>query len=109
MNSVATAFAGGIEEKRADIARLCSQFSVSRLELFGSAAKGTFDPSRSDFDFLLELSDSPSLTPFEQYFGFKESLESLLGRPVDLVMTGAIQNRYFMQSVNESRRLLYAA
>lgn len=109
MSPVTTDIAGGIEERRADIERLCAQFAVSRLELFGSAAKGTFDPSRSDFDFLVELADSPGLTPFEQYFGFKESLESLLGRPVDLVMTGAIRNRYFMQSVNESRRLLYAA
>jgi hypothetical protein len=109
MSPVATAIAGGIEERRTDIARLCSQFSVRRLELFGSAAKGTFDPSRSDFDFLVDFAPSPRLTPFEQYFGFKESLESLLGRPADLVMDGAPQNPYFMQAVNESRRLLYAA
>jgi hypothetical protein len=109
MSSVATAIAGNIEERRADIARLCSQYSVRRLELFGSAAKGTFDPSRSDFDFLVEFAQSPDLKLFEQYFGFKEALESLLGRPVDLVTEGARQNPYFMQSANESRRLLYAA
>ena len=109
MSTAAPASAGGIEERRADIARLCSQFSVRRLELFGSAAKGMFDPSRSDFDFLVDFGPSPLLTPFEQYFGLKESLESLLGRPADLVMDGAPQNPYFMQTVNESRRLLYAA
>lgn len=109
MSTLATAIAGSIEERRADIVRLCSQFSARRLELFGSAAKSTFDPSRSDFDFLVEFAPSPQLTPFEQYFGFKESLEALLGRPVDLVMDGAPQNPYFMQTVNESRRLLYAA
>lgn len=99
---------GHIEARRAEIARSCSQFSVRRLELFGSAAAGEFDPARSDFDFLVEFDPSPSLTPFEQYFGLKESLEALLGRPVDLVMAGAPQNPYFLHSLNESRRLLYA-
>jgi hypothetical protein len=36
-------------------------------------------------------------------------LAALLGHPVDLVMTGALRNPYFIRSVNESRRLLYAA
>ena len=47
--------------------------------------------------------------PLEQYFGLKEELESLFGRPVDLVESGASSNRYFLESVNKSRRLLYAA
>ena len=39
----------------------------------------------------------------------EESLEALFGRAVDLVMAGAPQNSYFLKSLNESRRLLYAA
>jgi hypothetical protein len=41
--------------------------------------------------------------------GLKEALEALFGRSVDLVEAGASSNRYFLESVNKSRRLLYAA
>lgn len=45
----------------------------------------------------------------DAYFGLRESLEKLLSRPVDLVMTRAIRNPYFLESVNASKTLLYAA
>ena len=109
MGANAAATAEDIDSRRADIARVCGQFTVRRLELFGSAAKGAFDPSRSDFDFLVDFGATPWLTPFEQYFGLKESLEALFGRAVDLVMAGVPQNPYFLKSLNESRRLLYVA
>jgi hypothetical protein len=35
-------------------------------------------------------------------------LEELFGRPVDLVMTGAPRNPYFLREVNRTRRPLYA-
>ena len=44
-----------IESHRAEIAQLCARFGVHRLELFGSAATGAFDPARSDVDFLVEF------------------------------------------------------
>jgi hypothetical protein len=40
-----------IEEHRVEIAGLCRKHGVKRLELFGSAARGDFDPGRSDVDF----------------------------------------------------------
>lgn len=103
------AIQANIDARRDEIARLCAQFAVRRLELFGSASAGAFDPTRSDLDFLVEFDSAPGMTPFEQYFGLKESLEALFGRAADLVMTGAPQNPYFLSTVNKSRRLLYAA
>jgi hypothetical protein len=38
-----------------------------------------------------------------------ENLERLFGRPVDLVMARAIRNPYFLESVNRTRTVLYAA
>ena len=46
---------------------------------------------------------------FRRYFGFKEALEALFGRAVDLVMIGAMRNPYFIESVNKTRRLIYEA
>ncbi len=51
---------------------------------------------------------SPGLRALRQYFGFKEGLEQLLGRPVDLV-EGTIENPFVLSSVEESKELLYAA
>ena len=99
----------GLDAQREDLARLCAKFGVRRLDLFGSAATDAFDPSRSDVDLLVEFEAQSGMTPFDQYFGLREALAALLGREVDLVMEGASQNRYFLESVNKSRRLLYAA
>lgn len=98
-----------LDAQREDLARLCARFGVRRLDLFGSAATDAFDPSHSDVDLLVEFEALSGMTPFDQYFGLKEALAALLGREVDLVMEGASQNRYFLESVNKSRRLLYAA
>ena len=99
-----------IEQHLDAIRDLCREFDVVRLEVFGSAATGDFDPDRSDIDFLVEYAPETDLGPWmKRYFDLKERLEQLLGRPVDLVMVGALRNPYFIRSVNETRRVLYAA
>jgi len=89
---------------------LCGKFNVRRLEIFGSAAvEGRFVPADSDLDFLVEFAPLQTGQYADTYFGLLESLESLFGKPVDLVMSTAIKNPYFLESVNLSRRVLYAA
>ena len=46
------------EANRQELADLCREYDVVSLELFGSAADGTFDPQRSDLDFLVEFESS---------------------------------------------------
>lgn len=104
---VASALPPLIEARRAEIAALCARFGVRRLEVFGSAATGAFDPRRSDVDFLVDFDPLGHPDRFAQYFGLKEALEAMFGRPVDLVEEGASSNRYFLESLNKSRRLLY--
>ena len=43
------------------------------------------------------------------YFGLKEALEGLLGRPVDLVEPGAVRNPYLKASIEGSREPVFAA
>jgi uncharacterized protein len=45
----------------------------------------------------------------DAYFGLRESLELLLSRPIDLEMTKAIRNPYFLEAIEPARTLLYAA
>lgn len=98
-----------IADNQSEIATLCRRYSVQRLELFGSAAGADFDPHSSDADFLVEFQPLAEGQHADAYFGLRESLAKLLKRPVDLVMTGAIRNRYFLQAIEPSRTLLYAA
>jgi predicted nucleotidyltransferase len=76
---------GEIKLHREELQALCRRFHVRRLDLFGSAARGDFDPKRSDVDFLVEFDRSAPLHPFDSYLGLKEALEELFGRPIDLV------------------------
>jgi len=50
------ALAQPLIEHRDAIARVCREHGVERLEAFGSAADGRFDPARSDFDFIVTFS-----------------------------------------------------
>ncbi|MBX3730934.1 MAG: nucleotidyltransferase domain-containing protein [Candidatus Sumerlaeia bacterium] len=94
-------------EQREEIERLCQEYGVVRLDVFGSAATGTLTDN-SDADFLVEF--IPRVEgAFERYFGLKERLEQLCGRPVDLVVTDAIRNPYFRKRVFETRRNLFGA
>jgi uncharacterized protein len=68
---------------------LCRRFHVRRLDVFGSAARSDFDPARSDIDFLVEFAareDDPA-----HFLDFKQALEGLLARRVDLVDRKAIE------------------
>jgi uncharacterized protein len=97
-----------IETKRAELAQLCTQYHVRRLELFGSAAGERFDPDTSDLDFLVEFHDLSPREHADAFFGLMEELQKIYGRPVDLVELRAIRNPYFLQAVEQTRTLLYA-
>ncbi len=99
-----------IESNLDAIRALCREYGVARLEIFGSATTDRFDPDRSDIDFIIEYPPDYDFGHWlTRYFELKERLETLLGRPVDLVMAGAMRNPRFIQSANESRQILYAA
>ncbi len=97
-----------LSDHQAEIAELCREFQVRHLDAFGSVLTDAFAPL-SDVDLLVTF-DSPSESnAFDQYFGFKEALESLLGRQVDLVCYDAIRNSLFKQEIDAQRVPLYAA
>jgi hypothetical protein len=97
-----------LENHRVELAELCRRFGVRRLDVFGSASTGAFDPARSDLDFLVEFDADPAHL-FDRYFALKESLEALYGRRVDLVTAGSLRNPYFIEAVNNTRQPMYAA
>ena len=99
-----------IASKQEELAGLCRLHGVARLEIFGSAARGAdFDPETSDADFLVEFGPTVGPRTLDRYFDFRDALHDALGRPVDLVEFGAVQNPYLRASIDESRELVHAA
>lgn len=98
-----------IEAKQQELTNLCRRYRVRRLELFGSAAAGVFEPASSDLDFLVEFEELDPPAFADAYFGLQESLAALYQRPVDLVIPAAVHNPYFLRSIERNRALLYAA
>jgi predicted nucleotidyltransferase len=94
---------------REQIRELCRRFHVERLDLVGSAAAGTHEPGRSDFDFLVEFDFSREPRAFDAYFGLKEALEKLLASRVDLVMRSGLKNPYVRASIERQRQPVYGA
>ncbi len=74
-----------------EVAALCREFGVARLDVFGSAARGAdFKPTLSDVDFLVTF-EPAARNDLVIFADFKNALEHLLARPVDLVEREAIE------------------
>lgn len=97
-----------IEQHHQEIRALCRRYGVRRLDLFGSAATGEFDPDKSDLDFVATFADTDVPGYADRYLAFAESLELLFGRPVDVVIDRSIRNPYFRQAVDATRQPVYA-
>jgi len=97
-----------IELHRNEVALLCRRAGAMRLDVFGSGARDDFDPEDSDLDFLVEFDDLPPAKYSDAYFDLKEGLESLFGRPVDLVTEASLENPYFRDRVYAERKPVYA-
>ena len=98
-----------VANRLTEIAALCRTHRVRSLELFGSAAAGGFDAASSDLDFVVEFEELQEGEWADAYFGLLEGLESLFGRPIDLVMLSAVENPYLLRSIRATRSQLYAA
>lgn len=98
-----------IEQHRAPLEDLCRKHRVKTLEVFGSAATGDWKPESSDLDFLVDFFPVSAEEIAPPYFRLLHDLEDLFHRKIDLVMTRAIRNPYFLQGVNRNRRVFYAA
>ena len=92
---------------RSRLTELCHSLSVKRLELVGSAAREDFHPESSDIDVLIEFEGNHVL--FDRYFELKFGLESIFGRKVDVIQSGAVRNPHLQASLQQDRIAVYEA
>ena len=90
------------------INRLCETHEVRQLFAFGSVLNDGFSEG-SDIDLVVEFNTNDPFEYAENYFSLKFSLEELLNRPIDLLEQKALRNKYLVQSINQSKRLIYEA
>lgn len=96
-----------LKDKQPEIARLCQQYGVRKLDVFGSAATGEFDPETSDYDFVIDFLDyGPGIV--DRFIGFADAMEELLERRVDFVFESKLRGR-FLVTVNEEREPIFAS
>ncbi len=98
-----------IDSKRDVIAAICHKYRVARLFAFGSALRDDFRPGESDVDLLVEFEPMDGYDRARAYFDMVEELEATLDTKVDLVMAGAVKNRYIRAEIERTKELLYAA
>jgi len=98
-----------IEAHLPALRELCRRFGVRRLDLFGSAATGRFDPSHSDLDFLVEFEKMDPGPYASAYWDLREGLEQLFGCSIDLLTEPALVNPYLRRQIESEKRTLYAA
>lgn len=95
-----------IDENLEAIKTLCEKHKVEKLFAFGSVLSSSFD-EESDVDFLVDFKTEQIDRYVRNYFSFKESLQTLFNREVDLIESLAISNPYFKEELEETKKLIY--
>lgn len=97
-----------IEIHKPELKRLCEKYDIKTMYLFGSATTTEFN-DKSDIDILISFKEISFEKYTDNYFDLHEKLETLFNRKVDLLTERSISNPYFIQSVELTKQLLYAA
>lgn len=90
------------------ITALCVSHNVQSLFAFGSVCTDRFNED-SDIDLLISFKPMEYADYADTYFQIAEELESILNRQVDLVTDKSLSNPYFIESINQTKTLIYAA
>lgn len=95
-----------IADNKDTIAKLCREYGIRKLDVFGSAVTGAFDPASSDIDLIVDLGEYDQ-TVAERYLDFIAALQDFFGYPVELITEPSIKNPYFRENVDQQRVSIY--
>ena len=93
-------------ENMDEINSLCKNHNVRSLFAFGSVVTEKFS-DKSDIDLLISFHPMDYGDYADTYFELAEKFEKLFKRQVDLVTDKSLSNPYFIDSVNQTKTLLY--
>ena len=88
------------------VKNLCVKHKVKKLFVFGSVLKANFN-KESDIDLIVEFDDVNLYEYADNYFNFKDELEILFKRSIDLLEQSAIKNPYLIRQIDSEKQLIY--
>ena len=90
------------------IFELCRLYKVKSLAVFGSILTDRFN-EHSDVDMLVDFepTDPDMFDYVSNYFNFRDALERLFNRKVDLIEEKALRNKYVIANVNRTKQIIY--
>ncbi|WP_264563944.1 MULTISPECIES: nucleotidyltransferase family protein [Flavobacterium] len=97
---------GIIDNNIDNLKKLCVIYNVEKMYLFGSSLNSSFN-EKSDVDLLVKFKQIELSKYFDNYINFKEKLESLFGREVDLLEEQTLKNPILIKSIDNSKELIY--
>lgn len=97
-----------IELNLQHILDLCRQHKVKSLAVFGSILTDRFNDN-SDVDMLVNFEpiDHDKFDYVSNYFDFRDALERLFNRKVDLIEEKGLRNRFLIANINRTKRTIY--
>jgi predicted nucleotidyltransferase len=85
---------------------VCQKYDVKKLWAFGSVLTDRFGPD-SDVDLIVDFNDWTAKGISTTAFEFKQSLEALFNRTVDLLDEQPIRNPVLRRSIESTKQLIY--
>ena len=95
-----------ITQNIAKIKAVCEKQKIKSLFTFGSVCTDKFN-EQSDVDLLVTFKQMDFGDYADNYFQTADLFEKIFNRKVDLVTEKSLKNPYFIQSVNQTKTLLY--
>ncbi|MDE5586038.1 MAG: nucleotidyltransferase domain-containing protein, partial [Muribaculaceae bacterium] len=86
----------------------CRLYKVRSLAVFGSILTDRFN-EHSDVDMLVDFEpmDYERFDYVSNFFNFRDALELLFNRKVDLIEEKALRNKYFISNINRTKQIIY--
>jgi len=97
-----------IFDKIQELKKICETYDVRSMYIFGSACTDKFNKN-SDIDILVSFKDISIEKYTDNYFELHYKLEELFGRKIDLLTENSLSNPYLIESLEQTKQLLYAA
>jgi len=98
-----------LNNKLKEIKTLCTDLKIKKLYVFGSVVSDKFKKG-SDIDFLISFSEKLSIDEYTQnYFTLHYKLRELFNREIDIVTERTLSNPYLIESIDETKELIYEA
>ena len=95
------------KDKINELKSICLSLGVKRLYVFGSVVSNKFRDD-SDIDFLISFTEKLSIEQYtDNYFTLQYKLRELFNRKIDIVTERTLSNPYFIESIDETKQLIY--